>query len=140
MSGTEADVRLAQAQADRAKADFSNTLHELQTRMSPKRIASDALHGVQHRASSALHGAQNHGSQAAGDAVHAAQARPVAASTLLVSVLVILARGPLIRLFNRLLHRDGHRADVVHAGKLTHDENFTITAPVLDAHENREKA
>ncbi|CAA9517109.1 MAG: hypothetical protein AVDCRST_MAG39-2538 [uncultured Sphingomonadaceae bacterium] len=134
MSGTEADVRRAQADAERAKTDFSNTLHQLQSRLSPKRIATDALHSVQDRASSALHGVQDRGSHVAGDAVHAAQARPVAASSLLVSVLIVLARGPLLRLFNRLLHRDGHRADRVQVSpKLTHDENFTITAPVLDA-------
>ena len=127
MSGTEADVRAAQAQAERAKRDFSNTLHELQSRLSPKRIASDALHSV-----------TSGGTHLAGGAVHAAQSRPIAASGLLTALLVLLARGPLLSLLNRLLGR-GARPDTVHTGsKLTHDENFTITAPVLDATEHRE--
>ena len=87
-----ADILRAKREAELARTRLSTTLGELQTRLKPQTLATNAWEGVKDKSG-----------ELADDAVEAVKARPVATGAALGAVLLFLARSPIksaaIRLF-----------------------------------------
>lgn len=94
---SEADLIRAKADAALARERLLGSAHELQSRLKPAALASDAWES-----------ARDAGEAAATGAVRAVGKRPVAASAALIGVAALVARKPLARLFARLR---GHEDD-----------------------------
>ena len=77
-------VLAAKADAEQAQARFMATLHELQHRVAPGTLASNAWSG-----------AKNKGADLAEDAVDAVRRRPLTATGVAAAVAVFIAREPL---------------------------------------------
>ena len=92
---SEADLARAKAEAALARERLLNSAHELQARLKPAALASDAWET-----------ARDAGEAAATGAVRAASRRPVAASAAMIGVAALVARKPLMRLINRLRGHD----------------------------------
>jgi hypothetical protein len=78
------EIPQARRDAELARARLSTTLGELQTRLKPQTLASNAWDGVKDK-----------GGELADDAVEAVKARPVAAGAAVGAVLLFLARSPI---------------------------------------------
>lgn len=85
-------VLAAKADAEQAQARFMATLHELQHRVTPGNLASNAWSG-----------AKNKGADLAEDAVDAVRRRPLTATGVAAAVAVFLAREPLWDLATKLV-------------------------------------
>lgn len=81
----DATVLAARSDVDRSRTQLMATAHELQERLSPKKLAGDAWQGAKHK-----------GADLAEDAVDAVRARPIAATGVAAAIAVFLARKPLI--------------------------------------------
>ena len=77
-------VLAAKADAEQAQARFMATLHELQHRVAPGTLASNAWSG-----------AKNKGADLAEDAVDAVKKRPVAVGGVVAALTMFLAREPI---------------------------------------------
>lgn len=77
-------VAEARAEAERAKAALVETARELQQRLAPKTLASEAWEK-----------AKNKGADLAEDAVDAVKRRPVAAGGIVAALTMFLAREPI---------------------------------------------
>ena len=91
MTGTP-KILAAKADAEQAQARFMATLHELQHRVAPGTLASNAWSG-----------AKNKGADLAEDAVDAVRRRPLTATGVAAAVAVFLAREPLWDLASKLV-------------------------------------
>lgn len=92
------DLKAKEAQAIAARERFMATLHELQTRLSPKAIASDVKATVKEKADGAM--------SAAKDGVIQAATHPSTVAAITIPVLVYLFRKPLASGLNALLRRE----------------------------------
>jgi hypothetical protein len=79
-----ADLALAKREADKARARLAGTLAELQERLKPATLASNAWEGVKDKSG-----------ELADDAVQAVKGRPVAVSAALAAFTLFLARAPI---------------------------------------------
>lgn len=85
------EIAAARIEAERSRARLMGTASELQDRLSPKTLASNAWEGAKIK-----------GADLAEDAVDAVRARPVAAGGLVAALTLFLAREPLIDLAQKL--------------------------------------
>jgi len=86
MSGTEKDVERARAQAMQARARLAGTMSEIQDRLNPRTLLSDAWQEV-----------REHGQDLVGEAIQTARAKPVATSAMAAAVIALFAREPIWR-------------------------------------------
>ena len=88
------EIAAARAEVDRSRARVMASAHELQERLSPKVLASNAWQG-----------AKGKGADLAEDAVDAVKARPLAAGGVVAALTMFLAREPLFDLAGRITKR-----------------------------------
>jgi hypothetical protein len=88
---SEVDLATARLEAVAARERLLNSAHELQERLKPQKLASDAWEGVVDRSE-----------DAASRLGRAAQRRPVAAGAAALAATALIARKPLTRLIRRL--------------------------------------
>ena len=81
---TPAKILVAQIEVSRAKAALIDTARELQVRLEPKTLASEAWEK-----------AKNKGADLAEEAVDAVKARPVAVGGVVAALAMFLARAPI---------------------------------------------
>jgi hypothetical protein len=79
-----ADLVLARREAEAARRRLTATMSELQQRLKPATLATNAWEGVKDKSG-----------ELADDAVQAVKARPVAVSAVLAAVTLFLARAPI---------------------------------------------
>jgi ElaB/YqjD/DUF883 family membrane-anchored ribosome-binding protein len=101
-----ADIAVARAEAERARARLMASAHELQERLSPKVLARDTWEG-----------AKSKGADLVEDAVDAVKARPLATTGVIAAITMFLARGPLMDLAGQLV--DGISAKKTKQAKKT---------------------
>lgn len=92
------DIRLARQDAERARNRLAATAAELQQRLKPGTLASNAWAGVKDKSG-----------DLAEDAVEAVKARPVVVSAALAAFTLFLARSPIKAAVGRLI--DGEAED-----------------------------
>jgi hypothetical protein len=85
------EVAAARIQVERSRARLMGTAHQLQERLSPKTIATNAWQGAKEK-----------GADLAEDAVDVVRARPLAAGGVVAALTMFLAREPLIDLAGSL--------------------------------------
>ena len=90
------ELRLAKQEAERARRRLAATAAELQQRLKPGTLASNAWAGVKDKSG-----------DLAEDAVEAVKARPVVVSAALAAFTLFLARGPIKAAVVRLIDGDG---------------------------------
>jgi hypothetical protein len=117
------EILQAKRQAELARRNALATASELQRRLKPSTLASNAWEGVSDKAADVSNGA-----------VEAVKARPVAASAAVGAVTLFLVRSPLRSILSRLFRRkpDG---TLVTTRLDNSDGQFDLTAPVADRKE-----
>lgn len=108
----------ARREADAARQRLLATASELQERLRPGTIASNAWEGVKDR-----------GGELADDAVEAVKERPVAAASVLAAFTLFLARRPIRSAVSRLFSKEDDE-DLVTTRVDTGDSHYDLTAPV----------
>lgn len=86
MSGTGKDVDRARAAAMQARARLAGTMSEIQDRLNPRTLLSDAWQEV-----------REHGQELVGEVIQTARAKPVATSAMAAAVIALFAREPIWR-------------------------------------------
>ena len=113
------ELTMAKQEAERARLRLASTAAELQQRLKPGTIASNAWAGVKDKSG-----------ELADDAVEAVKARPVPVAAALTAFTLFLARAPLKSavtwLFSGRDEEDEHLVTVRLDGG---DENYDLTAP-----------
>ena len=87
-----ADITAARGEVERSRTRLMGTAHELQERLSPKKLTRDAWQGAKEK-----------GAGFAEDAVDAVRARPVAATGAVAALTLFLAREPLMDLARKVM-------------------------------------
>lgn len=95
MSPATASIRDAKRRAEETRRRLMETAGELQQRLKPATLASNAWEGVKDKSGTL-----------ADDAVQAVKARPVATSAVLAAFTLFLARAPIKSVVSRLFSRD----------------------------------
>jgi hypothetical protein len=90
------EIRLARQEAEASRRRFAATAAELQQRLKPGTLASNAWEGVKDK-----------GGEIAEDAVGAVKSRPVVVSAALAAFTLFLARAPIKAAVGRLIEGDG---------------------------------
>jgi hypothetical protein len=111
-------VYQARQRAEDARRQLLATATELQERLRPGTIATNAWEGVKDK-----------GGELADDAVEAVKARPVAAASALAVVTLFLARQPIKSAMSRLFSKQPDE-DLVTTTLDTSDGKYDLTAPV----------
>ncbi|HEX8668625.1 MAG TPA: DUF3618 domain-containing protein [Allosphingosinicella sp.] len=112
------EIRRARIEAELARARLRGTVEELQLRLKPTTIATNAWEGVKER-----------GGELAGGAAEAVKARPVAVSAALGAFTLFLARAPIRSAFSWLFSKRPDE-DLVTTKLDTANENYDLTAPI----------
>lgn len=94
------EIRLARQEAEIARRRLAATAAELQQRLKPGTLASQAWAGVKDKSG-----------EIADDAVEAVKARPIAVSAALAAFTLFLARAPIRSAVGRLLDGEGEEED-----------------------------
>ncbi|MDB5693378.1 MAG: hypothetical protein JWO81_2441 [Alphaproteobacteria bacterium] len=119
----------ARRAADVARRQLLATASELQERLRPGTIASNAWEGVKDRSG-----------ELADDAVDAVKARPVAAASVLAAFTLFLARAPIRSAVSRLFAKPADE-DLVTTRLDAGDGKYDLTAPTaVDARREGAKA
>ena len=114
------ELTRARREAEQARRRLAATLAELQARLRPGTIASNAWEGVKDKS-----GAM------ADDAVEAVKSRPVIVSAVLAAFTLFLARAPLRSAASRLFSGDDEAdEDLVTTRLDTETDHYDLTAPV----------
>lgn len=92
------EIAAARIEVERHRSRLMETAHELQDRLSPKRLTRDAWQGAKEK-----------GADLAEDAVDAVKARPVAATGVVAALALFLAREPLMDLAGKLMDGVGKK-------------------------------
>ena len=87
------EIAAAKAEVERSRSRLMATAHQLQDRLSPKRLTRDAWQGAKEK-----------GADLAEDAVDAVRARPIAATGAVAALAIFLARDPLMDLAGKLMN------------------------------------
>ena len=95
-----ADLVLARRQAEAARRRLTATMSELQQRLKPATLATNAWEGVKDKSG-----------ELADDAVQAVKARPVAVSAVLAAVTLFLARAPITSAVTSLFSDEGEEPE-----------------------------
>ena len=111
------EIRRAKLEAELARQRLSGTLTQLQQKLKPTNIATNAWEGVKER-----------GADIADDAVQAVKTRPYAVSAALGAFTLFLARQPIRSALARLFSRGGEE-DLVTTDLSGADANYDLTAP-----------
>jgi hypothetical protein len=111
-------IQQARLEADAARQRLLATASELQERLRPGTIASNAWEGVKDR-----------GGELADDAVEAVKDRPVAAASVLAAFTLFLARRPIRSAVSRLFSKQADE-DLVTTRLDTANGHYDLTAPV----------
>ena len=119
MTGTR-EITRAKQEAELARRQLLATAGELQQRLKPTNIASNAWEGVTDKAG-----------EFADDAVQAVKARPVAVSAALGAFTLFLARAPIRSAVSRLFAKKADE-DLVTTRLDGGDSNYDLTAPVAE--------
>ena len=112
------ELTRAKQEAERARRRLAATAAELQERLKPGTLASNAWAGVKDK-----------GGEIADDAVDAVKARPVPVAEALTAFTLFLARAPLKAAVTRLFSGSAEDEDLVTARLDEGDENYDLTAP-----------
>ena len=112
------EIAAAKREAELARQRLLGTASELQQRLKPGTIASNAWEGVKDK-----------GSTLAGDAAEAVKARPAVASAAVAAVTLFLAREP-IRSGLSWLFAGKPDEDLVTTRLAASDEHYDLTAPL----------
>jgi hypothetical protein len=112
------ELRLAKQESELARRRLLATAAELQERMKPGTLASNAWAGVKDKSG-----------EIADDAVEAVKARPVPVAAALTAFTLFLARAPLKAAVARLFSSSEDDDDLVTARLDGGDENYDLTAP-----------
>lgn len=112
------EIVRAKQEAERARRRLAETAAELQQRLKPGTLASNAWDGVKER-----------GGELAEDAVGAVKARPMVVSAGLAAFTLFLARAPIRSAIARLFAEEPDE-DLVTTRLDSPDSNFELTAPV----------
>ena len=113
------DLRLAKQEAERARRRLAETAAELQQRLKPGTIASNAWAGVKDKSG-----------EIADDAVEAVRARPVPVAAALTVFTLFLARAPIKSAVSWLFSGKDEDEDLVTVRVDEGDENYDLTAPI----------
>jgi hypothetical protein len=113
------ELRLAKQEAELARRRLAATAAELQQRLKPGTIASNAWAGVKDKSG-----------EIADDAVEAVRARPVPVAAALTMFTLFLARAPLRSAVSWLFSGSGEDEDLVTVRIDEGDENYDLTAPL----------
>lgn len=117
MTGAKKDVEQAQREAMRARAQLADTMSEIQDRLNPRTLLSDAWQEV-----------REHGHELLDDAVQKARAKPVAASAMAAAVIALFAREPIWRAVATLFLRRRETSSTEQQLELPND----VSAPPAD--------
>ena len=116
------EIARAAAEVRRARARLESTLAELQARLKPGTLASNAWEGVKEK-----------GSEVADGAAQAVKARPVVVSAALAAFTLFLARAPIRSAISRVLAGGEEGVDGAVTTRLDGaDENYDLTAPLAE--------
>jgi ElaB/YqjD/DUF883 family membrane-anchored ribosome-binding protein len=86
------EIIAARVEVDRSRARLMSSAHELQDRLSPKTLASNAWQGAKEK-----------GADLAENTVDAVRARPLTATGVVAAITMFLAREPLIDLAGKVV-------------------------------------
>jgi len=114
-----AQLERAKVEAELAKKRLSSTMSELQTRLKPGNLASEAWSGVRGK-----------GEDLADNTMQTVKERPAAASGIAAAILIYLAREPLWRALRKLLSGEDH-SDLVRTKVSRKDDNYDLAAPAV---------
>ncbi|MGZ8285893.1 MAG: DUF3618 domain-containing protein [Allosphingosinicella sp.] len=114
-----AEISMAKQEAERARRRLASTAAELQQRLKPGTIASNAWAGVKDKSG-----------EIADDAVEAVKARPVPVAAALTAFALFLARAPLKSAVSWVFSSKDEDEDLVTVRVDEGDENYDLTAPV----------
>jgi hypothetical protein len=113
------ELTMAKQEAERARRRLAATAAELQLRLKPGTLASNAWSGVKDKSSEMADGA-----------VEAVKARPVPVAAALTAFTLFLARAPLKAAVARLFSGGEEDEDLVTVRLDGSDENYDLTAPL----------
>jgi hypothetical protein len=113
------ELRLARKEAEIARRRLAATAAELQQRLKPGTIASNAWAGVKDKSG-----------EMAEDAVEAVKARPVPVAAALTAFTLFLARAPLKSAVSWLFSGRDEDDDLITVRVDEGDENYDLTAPL----------
>ena len=113
------ELTMAKQQAERARIRLAATAAELQQRLKPRTIASNAWAGVKDKSG-----------EIADDAVEAVKARPVPVAAALAAFTLFLARAPLKSAVSWIFSGRNEDVDLVTVRVDEGDENYDLTAPI----------
>lgn len=113
------ELRLAKQEAELARRRLAATAAELQQRLKPGTIASNAWAGVKDKSG-----------VIADDAVEAVKSRPVPVAAALTVFTLFLARAPIKSAVSWLFSSSGEDDDLVTVRVDKGDENHDLTAPI----------
>ncbi|HEX8466285.1 MAG TPA: DUF3618 domain-containing protein [Allosphingosinicella sp.] len=113
------ELMLAKQEAELARRRLAATAAELQQRLKPGTIASNAWAGVKDRSG-----------EIADDAVEAVKARPVPVAAALTAFTLFLARAPIRSAVSWLFTSRDEDEDLVTVQVTESDENYDLTAPI----------
>jgi hypothetical protein len=113
------EISIAKQEAERARRRLAATAAELQQRLKPGTLASNAWEGVKDKSGEMADGA-----------VEAVKARPVPVAAVLTAFTLFLARAPLKAAVSRLFSGGEEDEDLVTVRVDEGDENYDLTAPL----------
>ena len=114
-----AQLERAKVEAELAKKKLSSTMSELQTRLKPGNLASEAWSGVRGK-----------GEDLADNTMQTVKERPAAASGIAAAILIFLAREPLWRALKKFFSGEDH-SDLVMTKVSRKDDNYDLAAPAV---------
>jgi hypothetical protein len=113
------ELTLARREAELARQRLMATTAELQQRLKPGTIASNAWSGVKDKSGDMAEGT-----------IEAVKARPVPVAAALAAFTLFLARAPLKSAVSRLFSREAEDDDLITTHLDGGDANYDLTAPV----------
>ena len=113
------ELTVAKQEAERARRRLAATAAELQQRLKPGTIASNAWAGVKDKSG-----------EMADDAVEAVKARPVPVAAALAAFTLFLARAPIKSAVSWIFSGKDEDDDLVTVRLDEGDENYDLTAPI----------
>lgn len=111
------EVLALRLEAEHRRARLMGTAHQLQDRLSPKSLATNAWQGTKEK-----------GADLAENAVDAVRSRPLAATGVVAAITMFLARGPLMDLASKLTESLGAKRKARNASKVKPRQSATEKA------------
>jgi ElaB/YqjD/DUF883 family membrane-anchored ribosome-binding protein len=105
------EIVAARVEVDRSRSRLMATAHELQDRLSPKTLASNAWQGAKEK-----------GADIAENTVDAVKARPLTATGVVAAITMFLAREPLIGLAGKVVGKGKKKSPATRKAKVDETE------------------